>query len=55
MDGYRISSDFTFTLQRVKVLNTEMAYVDTAPKARPEYQEPVMLFLHRNPTSSYLW
>jgi haloalkane dehalogenase len=34
--------------RRVRVLDTEMAYVDTGPG------EPVV-FLHGNPTSSYLW
>jgi len=49
-----ISSDFPFTLQRVKILDAEMAYVDTAPKQNL-HQEPLLLFLHGNPTSSYLW
>lgn len=49
-----ISPDFPFTLQRVKVLDAEMAYVDTAPK-QPSQTKPVILFLHGNPTSSYLW
>lgn len=49
-----ISPDFPFTLHRVKVYDAEMAYVDTAPE-QPSQKEPVMLFLHGNPTSSYLW
>ena len=49
-----ISPDFPFTLQRVKILDAEMAYVDTA-STQDSHQQPVMLFLHGNPTSSYLW
>ena len=51
-----ISPNFPFTLQRVKVLDAEMAYVDTAPNpTSQEKEKPVLLFLHGNPTSSYLW
>ena len=49
-----ISPDFPFTLQRVRILDAEMAYIDTAPTQNSQ-QQPVMLFLHGNPTSSYLW
>ena len=50
-----ISSEFPFTLSRVKVYDAEMAYIDTAPKAPPTTSKnPVMLFLHGNPTSYYL-
>ncbi|MCJ1453932.1 hypothetical protein MMC28_004281 [Mycoblastus sanguinarius] len=49
-----ISPDFPFTLQRVKILDAEMTYIDTAPTQNSQ-QQPVMLFLHGNPTSSYLW
>lgn len=35
-------------LKRVSVLGSQMAYVD-------EGSGPVVLFLHGNPTSSYLW
>ncbi|MDQ2757274.1 MAG: haloalkane dehalogenase [Actinomycetota bacterium] len=38
--------------QRVDVLATTMAYVDTGS---PEGPEPTCVFLHGNPTSSYLW
>ena len=55
MRDHEISSDFPFTLHRVKVLNAEMAYVDTAPAMHSQQQQPVTLFLHGNPTSSYLW
>ena len=50
-----ISSDFPFTLERVRVYDAEMAYIDTAPNAPTTTKNPVMLFLHGNPTSSYLW
>ncbi|MCP4382882.1 MAG: alpha/beta fold hydrolase, partial [Hyphomicrobiales bacterium] len=43
-----ISADFPFEKQFVDVLGAEMAYVDHG-------EGPVVLFLHGNPTSSYLW
>ncbi len=48
-DGSKqISAEFPFALQTVSILGSEMAYVDTGTG------QPV-LFLHGNPTSSYLW
>lgn len=56
MGEKEISPDFPFKLQRVKILDAEMAYVDTAPtQNHQQQQQPVLLFLHGNPTSSYLW
>ena len=55
MVEHEISPDFPFTLQRIKVLDAEMAYVDTAPAKHFQQHQPVMLFLHGNPTSSYLY
>ena len=55
MTEHEILPQFPFTLQRIKVLDAEMAYVDTAPAETSPQQQPVMLFLHGNPTSSYLW
>lgn len=46
--GLPISADFPFEKQRASVRGSEMAYVDTGTGA------PVV-FLHGNPTSSYLW
>ncbi|ABD55537.1 haloalkane dehalogenase [Jannaschia sp. CCS1] len=43
-----ISAEFPFELQTVEVLGSNMAYVDTG-------DGPVVLFIHGNPTSSYLW
>ncbi len=43
-----ISAADPYTRKRVKVLDSEMAYVDTGNGA------PIV-FLHGNPTSSYLW
>ena len=37
-----------FKMKRIEELNSQMAYID-------EGQGPVILFLHGNPTSSYLW
>jgi len=46
--GLPISSAFPFTKQTANVLDSTMTYVD-------EGEGPVVLFLHGNPTSSYLW
>ncbi|MCH7685924.1 MAG: haloalkane dehalogenase [Planctomycetes bacterium] len=43
-----MSSDFPYTKKQIAVLGSTMAYVD-------EGEGPVVLFLHGNPTSSYLW
>ncbi|MFK8182416.1 MAG: haloalkane dehalogenase [Phormidesmis sp.] len=43
-----ISADFPFEKKRVEVNGSHMAYVD-------EGEGSVVLFLHGNPTSSYLW
>ncbi len=40
--------------ERVTVLNSEMAYVDTGVPAGGE-DAPTVVFLHGNPTSSFLW
>jgi haloalkane dehalogenase len=48
-----ISSEFPFTLHRQDVLESYMTYVDTG-KPTPK-TSGVVLFLHGNPTSSYLW
>lgn len=47
-NGKTISSDFPFEKKFVTVNGSKMAYVD-------EGDGPVVLFLHGNPTSSYLW
>ncbi len=46
--GLPISAEFPFEKKRVAVLGSEIAYVD-------EGTGPVVVFLHGNPTSSYLW
>ncbi len=43
-----VSAAFPFEKQTVEVLDSSMAFVD-------EGSGPVVLFLHGNPTSSYLW
>ena len=48
--GELISSDFPFAKKRVQVLGSEIAFVDIG-KSRG----PAVVFLHGNPTSSYLW
>lgn len=45
-----ISSEFPFVKKKVRVLGSEMAYVDVGQKT-----SAVVVFLHGNPTSSYLW
>lgn len=46
--GLPIPTEFPFQKQRANVLDSEMAYVD-------EGSGPPVVFLHGNPTSSYLW
>jgi haloalkane dehalogenase len=46
--GEAPSADFPFEKKRVSVLGHEMAYIDSG-SGRP------IVFLHGNPTSSYLW
>lgn len=46
--GLPISSEFPFEKKKVSVNGSSMAYVD-------EGEGPTVLFLHGNPTSSYLW
>ena len=48
-----ISADFPFKLLRAECLDAQMAYIDTAPG--DVSNAPTVLFLHDNPTSSYLW
>lgn len=46
----RIPSRDPFPRKRVAVLDSEMAYIETG-----ESSGPTIVFLHGNPTSSYLW
>jgi len=48
-----ISADDRFSRQHAAVRDSTMAYVDTQPAAEPG--APAVVFLHGNPTSSYLW
>lgn len=48
MSKQPISAAFPYTLKRLKTLDSEMAYVDVGTG------DPIV-FLHGNPTSSYLW
>ena len=48
MDGQNVSSADTHPRRRIRVLDTEMSYVDSGSG------DPIV-FLHGNPTSSYLW
>lgn len=43
-----ISADFPFDYQFVDVMGSQIAYIE-------EGEGPVVLFIHGNPTSSYLW
>ncbi len=45
-----ISADFPFTKRRVPVLASEMAYIEAGSSS-----QVTVVFLHGNPTSSYLW
>lgn len=53
MSNQPISSDFPFKLLRAQTLDAEMAHIDTAPGVSTG--TPIVLFLHDNPTSCYLW
>lgn len=48
MSELEISAADPFKRKRIKVLNSEIAYID-------EGEGSAILFLHGNPTSSYLW
>ncbi len=48
MKNTSISAVDSYTRQRIPVLDSEIAYIDTG-KGDP------VVFLHGNPTSSYLW
>lgn len=50
MDRKEISADFNYVHREVDILDSKMAYVDTGPAS-----DEVVVFLHGNPTSSYLW
>ncbi|KAF2675231.1 putative Haloalkane dehalogenase [Microthyrium microscopicum] len=52
MTSPSISADFPFTKERVAVLDSTIAYVDTG---LPAANAPTVVFLHGNPTSSYLY
>lgn len=57
MNDQTIFSDFPFKLHRTQCLDAQIAYIDTASDASADASTntPVMLFLHDNPTSTYLW
>jgi haloalkane dehalogenase len=50
MEQPEISADFNYVHREVDVLDSKMAYVDTG-----EASGKTVVFLHGNPTSSYLW
>ena len=54
MSSKDISPDFPFILHHAKTYDADIAYVDTEPEYSSE-NKPAVLFLHGNPTSSYLW
>jgi len=51
MTQHTISAQDPYPRQRIAILDSEMAYIDTAPNGA---SDPIVL-LHGNPTSSYLW
>ena len=50
-----ISPDDPHLRRRVAVLDSEMSYVETGPGAATAETAETIVFLHGNPTSSYLW
>ena len=51
VDTESISADFPFNKTKVSVLGSQMSYVDVGSTP----QQPVAVFVHGNPTSSYVW
>ena len=52
MNQVSISAEDNYPRQRVSVLDTDMSYIDVG---RDVGQGDSIVFLHGNPTSSYLW
>lgn len=52
--GQEISADFSFKSNYIKVFDSNMHYVDEY-KDNTNPEQLTFLFLHGNPTSSYLW
>lgn len=52
MNGGPVSAGDPYDRHRIEVLGTEISYVDTGPDAAGGGE---VVFLHGNPTSSYLW
>ena len=53
MSGASISPSFPFTHQYVSILGSKIAYISSGPSDAASGH--TVLFLHGNPTSSYLW
>lgn len=55
MGNHAISSEDNYERHRIAALDSEISYLDTGnPRSGGGYDKPVV-FLHGNPTSSYLW
>ena len=52
MASQEISAEFPFTKKKVSVLDSSFAYIDTGA---PTPTSPTVVFVHGNPTSSYIW
>ena len=52
MASQEISAEFPFTKKRISILDSSIAYVDTGA---PTPTSPTIVFVHGNPTSSYIW
>ena len=51
-----ISAQQAGTQQQMQVAdNVTMAYVDTDPSAEPDFNKPLLVFMHGMPMSSYIW
>ena len=51
-----VSSEFLFTLNKVRIFGSEMAYVDTGRSSSAgDSHDITVVLLHGNPTSSYLY
>lgn len=55
MSNYAISSEDPYERRRIPALDTEISYIDTGGIDSGGGSEKPVVFLHGNPTSSYLW
>ena len=55
MSSYDIPSKDPYERRRIAALDTEISYIDTGDSGSGDNSDGPVVFLHGNPTSSYLW